>query len=120
MKVLVIVDGAPYGTATPAEAFRTMVGLGGMDVDTSAVLVGDGVFVALRGQNPKEIDMQDLGKGYETVGEFGVRLYVLKESLEERGIAEEDLIKNDGIVDMEGLRKLIDSAHCVMTFVSGG
>ncbi len=120
MKVLILVNGAPYGTATPAEAFRTISGLAGMDVDTTCVLVEDGVYVALKDQNPETIDMQNLAKAYEMLKDFNARVYILKESMEERGIKEDELIQHDGIIDRAKLRELILERHCIISFVSGG
>ncbi|RKY99335.1 MAG: hypothetical protein DRQ10_06350 [Candidatus Hydrothermota bacterium] len=120
MDALVLINGAPYGTATPAEAYRTAIGLGGMGVDTAVVLVEDGVWVAVKGHNPKVIDMQDLSQAFGALNQFDVKLYVLKEALEERGISENELIKNDGIITMEDLKKMIKEAKCVLTFLAGG
>jgi tRNA 2-thiouridine synthesizing protein C len=118
-KVLVILNAAPYGTATAAEAYRVLQGLGGLGVETSCLLMGDGVYIALREQKPENIDMQSLERAYRSLSEFGVKVYAFKDSLSERGIDEEELIETDGILDQEMARKLIDDHHCVITFTSG-
>lgn len=119
-KALIIVDTAPYGTATCAEAFRTITGLAGMDIETATVLVGDGVFVAKKGQNPSVIGMKSLEEAYSMLSDFGVKLYIVKESLEERNFNEEDLIPVDKIITMDEFRKLIEESQCVITFHAGG
>lgn len=118
-KVLVIVDAGPYGTATAAEAYRVLQGLGGMGIQTTCLLQGDGAFIALKNQKPESIDMQSLEKAYSPLKEFGVQIFVLEESLKERGIKEEDLIEIEGLLTAESARKLIDDHHCVINFTSG-
>ncbi len=120
MKLLVLVNGAPYGTATPAEAYRTISGLGGMGIDTTCVLVEDGVFVALKNQNPSSISMQDISRAYTNLKEFDVKVYISKEALIERNIKETELIENNGVISNAELKELINGTHCIISFVSGG
>ncbi|MCR4428646.1 MAG: DsrE family protein [Caldiserica bacterium] len=118
-KVLVIVDAGPYGTATAAEAYRVLQGLGGMGIETTCLLLGDGAFIALKNQKPEEIEMQSLERAYPSLKEFAVKIFVLEESLKERGIKEEDLIQIEGILKAESARELMDEHHCVINFTSG-
>ncbi len=119
-KVIVLVNAAPYGTATPAEAYRTIQGLAGMGVQTTCVLLGDGVFVLMKDQRPESIDMQNLSEAYKALSEFDVKIYVCRDSMEERGVKESDIEGADGILSCDEINKLIDEHHCVLTFTSGG
>lgn len=119
-KVIVLVNAAPYGTATPAEAYRTIQGLAGMGIETSCVLMGDGVFILKKEQNPEEIDMQKLSEAYKGLSEFDVKIYVCADSLRERGLKEEDLEGVFKVVGCDEINNLLDTHHCVLTFTSGG
>ncbi len=119
-KVIILVNAAPYGTATPAEAYRTIQGLAGMGIETTCVLLGDGVFILLKDQKPEAIDMQNLSEAYKALSEFDVKIYVCKNSMEERGVKEDDIDGAHGILSCDDINKLIDKHHCVLTFTSGG
>ena len=119
-KIIVLVNAAPYGTATPAEAYRTIQGLAGMGIETTCVLLGDGVFILLKDQKPESIDMQNLSEAYKALSEFDVKIFVCKNSMEERGIKEDDISGAHGILSCDEINKLIDEHHCVLTFTSGG
>ena len=56
--------------------------------------VGDGVFQLKKGQDTSESDMKNFSPAYKALGDYDVnKLYVEKESLEERGLSEEDLME---------------------------
>jgi len=114
-KVCVLVKSCTYGMASPGEAYRAIIGLAGMDVDTSAVLVDDGVFAAIKGQDPSVIEMQSLELAYKSIGEFGAKLYIHKESMEKRGIKKDEIIEAN-MLDTDALRKMINEADAVITF----
>ena len=86
-----------------------------MDVETSAVLLDDGVFIALKNQDPTGIEMKSLELAYTSLEEFGVDLSVHKESMEKRGIKEDEIIEAK-VLDTDGIRKLINSVEAVVTF----
>ncbi len=119
-RVMVLINAAPYGTATPAEAYRTVQGLAGMGIETSCVLIGDGVFILKKGQEPREIDMQKLSDAYKALSEFDVKIYVCSDSLKERGLTLEDLEGPFELVGCEEMNALLDKHDCVLTFTSGG
>lgn len=114
-KALFLVRSAPYGTASSGEAYRAIIGLGGMGLPTSVVLMCDGVFNAVKGQEPAELDMQPIEKAYESISEFDVTLYILDKSAEDRGLNKEGLIDAE-IIDCDKLKQLIDDHDCVISF----
>ncbi|MHA2061863.1 MAG: DsrE family protein [Candidatus Sifarchaeia archaeon] len=115
--VVVIFRQPPYGTVFNAEGFRVCTGLTALDVETHAVFIDDAVYTLLKGQEPEEIHMGNLSKGVGPMIEFEVRVYVVKESLEERGINEEELIENDEIkfISKTELGKLIAETDTTFT-----
>lgn len=115
-KATVLIRAAPYGMASAGEGFRGIIGLGGLGVETHAVLMDDGVFVAKKGQNPSKIEMQKLEDAYKAVSDFGAKLYIHKESAEVRQVSQEETVEAEWI-DTPKLRELINSVDVVVSFV---
>lgn len=107
--VVVLFRNAPYGTVFNAEGFRVCTGLTALDVETHAVFMDDAVYTILKGQTPEEIHMANLSRAIDPMIEFEVSVYVVKESLEERGINEDELIEKDEVqlISKRELSKLI-------------
>ena len=115
MNIVFLIRTCPYGMASAAEAYRAVIGVAGMGLDTKAVFVEDGVYSAVKNQKPETIDMHPIVEAYKQVGEFGAKLYVHKESMEERGISADELIEAE-IIDTEMLREIIKNAKHIVTF----
>ena len=114
-KAVVLVRACPYGMASAAEAYRAVSAFAGLDLDTTAALMHDGVYVALMGQDPSGIAMSNLEQAYGALSEFGAKVVVHRESLEARGVAADTLMEFD-VVNDEGLRALLDDADIVLSF----
>jgi tRNA 2-thiouridine synthesizing protein C len=114
-KVMILIRAAPYGMATAGEAFRAIIGLAGMGIETHAVLADDGVLVAHKGQSPDALGMHNLSQAYSQLRDFGAKLYVHLESLTQRGLLQEECISVEFITD-DRLRELIASVDHVITF----
>ena len=112
---LFLVRSAPYGTASSGEAYRAIIGLGGLGLPTSVVLICNGVFNAVKGQEPAELDMQAIEGAYNSLGEFDVSLYILDKSIDDRGLNKEGLIEAE-IIDCDKLKQLIEDHDCVISF----
>jgi len=116
-KVAILFKRSPYGTALAIEGVRIAAALTAMDeIEVHAVFMEDAVFALTNGQNPKEIDMGPISQAVEQLPSAEVNVYVLKESLKERGLSEEDLVKDLDyeIISLEKLSELI--AECDFTF----
>jgi tRNA 2-thiouridine synthesizing protein C len=61
--------------------------------EVSMAFIGDGVFQLKQGQDTVDSDMKNFSPTYRALGDYEVnRLYVERESLEERGLNEDDLM----------------------------
>lgn len=114
-KIVILSIHPPYGTAINAEAFRASLGLAFSEISVHLVLCQDGVFSALKNQNPSFIQMKSMEEVYKNIASMGINLYIDKKSMEERNINDDEIV-NAIIVDEEELKKLIDSADAVLTF----
>lgn len=84
---------APYGTIYAWESLEVVLIGAAFDQDVSLAFVDDGVFQIVKGQDTSGVDMKNFSPTYAALGDYDVtKLYVEKESLEERGLSVEDLM----------------------------
>ncbi len=87
---------APYGTVYALESLEVVLIGAAFDQDVSLAFVDDGVYQILNGQNTTKdsgIGMKDFSPTYKALGDYDItKLYVEKESLEERGLSADDLM----------------------------
>jgi tRNA 2-thiouridine synthesizing protein C len=114
-KIVIVVKSAPYGSTNAGEGIRAAVALAGMDLETTVLLIGDGVFVALKNQIPEVIGAASLKEGLANADEFGARIVAHEESLSERGISKDDLLKVE-LVNSDAVSRLIHEADSAITF----
>ena len=84
---------APYGTIYAWESLEVVLIGAAFDQDVSLAFIGDGVFQLMKGQDTSGVAMKNFSPTYQALGDYDVtKLYVEKESLEERGLTLEDLM----------------------------
>ena len=85
---------APYGTIYALEALEVVLVGAAFDQDVSLAFIDDGVFQLTRGQETGGIGIKNFSPAFRALGDYDVtKLYVEKESLEERGMGESDLME---------------------------
>jgi len=117
-KALLVVKSSPYGTICAIcvyEAKRAAVGLSGEDIESSILLVNDGVYFLLKGQDPSDLKMQSFELAFQDLEDFDIKLFAHKPSLEKRAISESEIRKVDLLTDDE-IADLIKSSDVIMTF----
>jgi tRNA 2-thiouridine synthesizing protein C len=78
---------APYGTIYALESLEVVLISAAFEQDVSVAFLDDGVYQLLKEQNPSAIGMKNFSPTYRALGDYEVRkLYVEKESLQERGL----------------------------------
>lgn len=83
---------APYGTIYALESLEVVLIGAAFDQDVSLAFIGDGVFQLTKGQNTEAVGMKNFSPVYMALGDYEVtKIYVEKESLEERGLTLDDL-----------------------------
>ena len=84
---------APYGTVYALEGLEVVLIGAAFEQEVSMAFIGDGVFQLKQGQDTVDSDMKNFSPAYRALGDYEVnRLYVERESLEERGLNEDDLM----------------------------
>ena len=83
----------PYGTIYAWESLEVVLIGAAFDQDVSLAFIDDGVFQIAKGQDTSGIGMKNFSPTYQALGDYEVtKLYVEKESLEERGLTLDDLM----------------------------
>jgi len=84
---------APYGTVYPLEGLEVVLIGAAFEQEVCMVFISDGVFQLRQGQDTIDSGMKNFSPTYRALGDYEVtRLYVERESLEERGLTEADLM----------------------------
>lgn len=85
---------APYGTVYALETLEVVLIGAAFDQDVSVAFLDDGVFQIVKGQDTTQIGMKNFSPTFRALGDYEVsKLYVEKESLEERGLTPDDLLE---------------------------
>lgn len=91
-KFLYVNRKAPYGTIYALESLEVVLIGAAFDQDVSLAFLDDGVFQLTKGQNTDGIGVKNFSPTFRALGDYEVtKLYVEKESLEERGLTQDDL-----------------------------
>ncbi|HUX62449.1 sulfurtransferase complex subunit TusC [Sulfuricella sp.] len=108
---------APYGTIYALESLEVVLISAAFDQDVSLVFMDDGVYQLKKGQGTKAVGMKNFSPTYRALEGYDIeKLYVEKESLESRGLTEEDLIVDVEVLTAEEMATLMDEQDVVMSF----
>ncbi len=93
-KFLYVNRRAPYGTIYALESLEVVLIGAAFDQDVSIAFFDDGVYQILKNQDTSGIGMKNFSPTYRALGDYEVtKLYVEKESLDERGLTSDDLLE---------------------------
>ena len=93
-KFLYVNRKAPYGTIYALESLEVVLIGAAFEQDVALAFVDDGVFQLAKGQNTDGIGVKNFSPTFRALGDYDVqKLFVERESLEERGLSEDDLIE---------------------------
>jgi tRNA 2-thiouridine synthesizing protein C len=107
---------APYGTVYALEALETVLITAAFDQDVSLVFMDDGVFQLKKGQQTKGIETKNFSPTYRALDGYDIeKLYVEKESMEARGLTEDDLLVDVTVLDRAAMGTLMDEMDVVIS-----
>jgi tRNA 2-thiouridine synthesizing protein C len=108
---------APYGSVYALEALEVVLITAAFDQDVSLVFVDDGVLQLKKGQQTKAIETKNFSPTYRALEGYDVeKLYVERESLQARGLTEDDLLVPVEVLGREELGALMESQDVVLSF----
>ncbi len=116
-KFLFVNRRAPYGTIYALESLEVVLIGAAFEQDVSLVFMDDGVYQLKKGQQTKGIEVKNFQPTYRALDDYDVnKLYVEKESLEARGLTEDDLVVPVKVMSKADIGKLMESQDVVMSF----
>ena len=108
---------APYGTVYALESLEVVLITAAFDQDVSLVFSDDGVYQIKKGQSTEGIGMKNFSPTYRALEGYDVeKLYVDKESMDERGLTADDLLVDVEIVSRAEMADLMDDQDVVLSF----
>ena len=107
---------APYGTIYALECLEVVLVAAAFDQDVTVVFVDDGVYQLKKNQDTAGIGMKNFSKTYRALDDYDVeKIYVEQESLDARGLTEEDLIIPVEVVKAENLGGIMAQQDVVIS-----
>ncbi|KAF0118645.1 MAG: hypothetical protein FD149_551 [Rhodospirillaceae bacterium] len=106
---------APYGTVYALEVLEMVLISAAFEQDVHLAFVDDGVYQIRKGQDTKSVEMKSFLPTYRALEGYDIeKLYVEKESMEERGLTSGDFVVPVEVIDRAAMGSLIDSMDVVL------
>ena len=130
-KFLYVNRKAPHGSIYALESLEVVLVGAAFDQDVSLAFIDDGVYQLMLNQNTSDIGVKNFSSTYKALGDYDInQIYVEKESLELRGLKQENLLpltwedededwtEKDSIqvVSSEELGDIIDKQDIIFNF----
>jgi len=107
---------APYGTIFALECLEVVLISAAFEQDVSLAFLDDGVYQLKKSQDTTGIGMKNFSNTYRALDDYEVeKIYVEKESLELRGLTEDDLIIPVEVKSAEELRDIMAQQEVVIS-----
>ena len=108
---------APYGTIYPLESLEVVLIAATFDQDVSLVFVDDGVYELVKGQDTAATGIKNQSKTYRALDGYDVeKLYVERESMAARGLADADLLVDVEVLSSAQMAELMAAQDVVLSF----
>jgi len=108
---------APYGTVYALEGLEVVLISAAFDQDVSLAFVDDGVFQLVKGQKTDGVEMKNFSPTYRALEGYDIeKLYVERESLEVRGLSEEDLLVDVQVMSAAEMGDVMAQQDVVISF----
>lgn len=116
-KFLYVNRKAPYGTIYALESLEVVLIAAAFDQDVSLAFIDDGVYEIAKGQHTKAIDVKNFSPTYRALEGYDIeKLYVEKESMDARGLKEEDFIVPVKVISAAEMTDLMQSQDVILSF----
>ncbi|MBF0191224.1 MAG: sulfurtransferase complex subunit TusC [Magnetococcales bacterium] len=92
-KIMFTVRKPPHGTIYVYEGLEVKLIMAAYDADISVVFMDDGVFAVKKGQDTKDLGIKGFAATYGALVDYEItQVYVDRQSMEDRGMTEDDLL----------------------------
>ncbi len=108
---------APYGTIYALEGLEVVLISAAFEQDVSLAFVDDGVYELKKGQDTKSLGQKNFSPTYRALEGYDIeKLYVERESMEARGLSEDDLLVDVQVVSSAEMADLMAEQDVVISF----
>lgn len=116
-KFLYVNRKAPHGTIYALESLEVVLIAAAFEQDVSMLFMDDGVYQLKKGQSTEGIGSKNFSPTYRALEMYDVeKLYVDRDSLEARGLSEEDLLVDVEVVEPAAIKELMADQDVVLSF----
>lgn len=116
-KFLYVNRKAPYGTIYALESLEVVLIAAAFEQDVSLAFIDDGVYEIVKGQDTKSAEVKNFSPTYRALEGYDIeKLYVEKESMETRGLTEQDFVVPVQILSAKEMADLMESQDVVLSF----
>jgi len=116
-KFLYVNRKAPHGTIYALESLEVVLIAAAFEQDVSMLFADDGVFQIAKGQDTDGIGLKNFSKTFRALEMYDVeKLYVDKKSLDDRGLAVDDLIVPVEVLENGQIQDLMADNDVVLSF----
>jgi tRNA 2-thiouridine synthesizing protein C len=107
---------APHGTVYALEVLEMVLISAMFEQDVHVVFLDDGVYQIRKNQAPSELEMKDFSKTYRALEGYGIeKIFVEKESMEERGLGPDDFVIPVAVIDRKEMTELMETMDVVLS-----
>ena len=108
---------APHGTVYAQESLEVVLVSAAFEQDVSVVFLDDGVYQIRKDQDTSAIGTKNFSKTFRALEMYDVeKLYVEKESMQARGMTEDDLNVPVEVKTSEEIGRLMEEQDVVLSF----
>ena len=108
---------APHGSIHAQEALDAVLMASAYEQHIELLFIDDGVYQLLAGQAPQAAGLKNFAAGFRALEMYEVKdLYAERESLQIRGINEQDLLVPIKLLDRAQCSHKLDAADVVLSF----
>jgi tRNA 2-thiouridine synthesizing protein C len=108
---------APYGTIYALEGLEVVLISAAFDQDVSLAFLDDGVYQLVKGQQTKALEVKNFSPTYRALEGYDIeKLYVEHESLEARGLREDQLLVPVQVVSAREMAQLMEEQDVIVGF----
>ena len=108
---------APHGTVYALESLEVVLITAAFDQDVSLVFADDGVYQLKKQQVTKGIETKNFSPTYRALDGYDIeKLYVERESMQARGLTEDDLLVDVTLLGAAEMAALMREQDVVLSF----
>jgi tRNA 2-thiouridine synthesizing protein C len=114
-KIMHVMRRAPHGSIYTYEGLEMILIMAAYEQDLTVVFIGDGVFALKKNQETAGIGIKGFSKTFMALDGYDVeKLYVDKQSLDERGLTEDDLVVDVEVMDASEIGQLMTEQDVII------